>query len=264
MLGDGMSETIGFIGLGNMGQAMASNLLKAGYTLIVYNRTLSKAEALTAKGARLAHNPEEAVPQGGIVITMVANDQALEEIVMSQGFLERLGQGGIHISMSTVSPETSRKLAKLHRQHGSYYLAAPVFGRPEAAAAQQLWICISGPNNAKEQVQPVLKALGQGIFDFGEDPGAANVVKLCGNFLILSAMEAMAEALTLAEKDGLDRLAVNDMLTHTMFTAPVYQNYREASYSLRISAGTGLERYRSGWRRSGTLDHADASAKPAT
>jgi hypothetical protein len=97
-----MSEMIGFIGLGNMGQAMASNLLKAGYTLVVYNRTLSKAKALTAKGARLAHQPGEAVPKGGIVITMVANDQALEEIVMSRSFLENLGPGGIHLSMSTV------------------------------------------------------------------------------------------------------------------------------------------------------------------
>jgi 3-hydroxyisobutyrate dehydrogenase-like beta-hydroxyacid dehydrogenase len=155
----------------------------------------------------------------------VANDQALEEIVMSQGFLERLGPGGIHLSMSTVSPETSRKLAQIHSQHGNYYLAAPVFGRPEAAASQKLWICLSGPNIAKERVQPVLKALGQGIFDFGKDPGAANIVKLCGNFLILSTMEAMAEALTLAEKNGLDRSAVNDMLTHTLFSAPIYQTY---------------------------------------
>jgi 3-hydroxyisobutyrate dehydrogenase-like beta-hydroxyacid dehydrogenase len=204
---------------------MASSLLKAGYTLVVYNRTLSKAKALTAKGARLAHQPGEAVPKGGIVITMVANDQALEEIVMSRGFLENLGPGGIHLSMSTVSPETSRKLAQLHTQHGSSYLAAPVFGRPEAAAAQKLWICLSGPQIAKGRVQSVLKALGQGIFDFGEDPGAANIVKLCGNFLILSAMEAMAEALALAEKSGIARSAVTDMLTHTLFSAPIYQIY---------------------------------------
>ena len=220
-----MSEMIGFIGLGNMGQAMASSLLKAGYTLTVYNRTLSKAEALTAKGARLAHQPSETVTKGGIVISMVANDQALEEIVMSPGFLECLGPGGIHLSMSTVSPETSRKLAQLHAQHGSISLAAPVFGRPEAAAAQKLWICLAGPQLARERVQPVLKALGQGIFDFGEDPGAANIVKLCGNFLILSAMEAMAEALALAEKGGIDRSAVIDMLTHTLFSAPIYQIY---------------------------------------
>jgi 3-hydroxyisobutyrate dehydrogenase-like beta-hydroxyacid dehydrogenase len=220
-----MREIIGFIGLGNMGQAMASSLLKAGYTLTVYNRTLYKAEALTAKGARLAHQPSEAVTKSGIVISMVANDQALEEIVMSQGLLERLEPGGIHLSMSTVSPETSRKLAQLHAQHGSIYLAAPVLGRPEAAATQKLWICLAGPHIAKGRVQPVLKALGQGIFDFGEDPGAANIVKLCGNFLILSAMEAMAEALALVEKSGIDRSVVIDMLTHTVFSAPIYQNY---------------------------------------
>ncbi len=192
-----MSEMIGFIDLGNMGRAMASSLLKAGYTLTVYNRTTSKAQELTAKGAKLAHAPSEAVSPGGIVVTMVADDAALEEIVMSQGFLERLGAGGVHLSMSTVSPETARKLAQLHAQHGSTYLAAPVFGRPEAAAEQKLWICLSGPQG----------------------------VKLCGNFLILSAMEAMAEALTLAEKSGLDRSAVIDMLTRTMFSAPIYQNY---------------------------------------
>lgn len=220
-----MSERIGFIGLGNMGQAMASSLLKAGYTLTVYNRTTSKAEALTAKGAQLAHQPSEAVRTGGIVVSMVANDQALEDIVMSQGFLERLGQNGIHLSMSTVSPFTARKLAELHAHHGSIYLAAPVFGRPDAAATQKLWICLAGPQAGKERVRPVLEAMGQGIFDFGDDPGAANIVKLCGNFLIVSAMEAMAEALTLAEKSGLDRSAVLDMLAQTMFAAPIYQNY---------------------------------------
>ncbi len=220
-----MSETIGFIGLGNMGSAMAGNLLKAGYALTVYNRTRSKAEALVAKGAHLANSPSEAVTTGGIVVSMVANDHALEETVMSQGFLERLGPNGIHLSMSTVLPETSRKLAKLHAEHGSAYVAAPVFGRPEAAANRQLWICVAGPYADKERVQPVLKALGQGSFDFGEDPGAANIVKLCGNFMIVSAMEAMAEAFTLAEKSGPNRSAVFDMLTRTVFTAPIYQNY---------------------------------------
>jgi len=220
-----MNETIGFIGLGNMGHGMAGRLIEAGYALTVYNRTLNRAESLTAQGARLAHQPGEAVTEGGIVVSMVANDQALEDIVTSQGFLEGLGSGGIHLSMSTVSPVTARKLAELHAQHGSTYVAAPVFGRPEAAASQQLWICVAGPRSAKERVQPVLETLGQGIYDFGEDPGAANIVKLCGNFLTIAAMEAMAEALTLAEKSGLDRAAVIDMLTQTMFTSPSYQSY---------------------------------------
>ncbi|MFL5626145.1 MAG: NAD(P)-dependent oxidoreductase [Ktedonobacteraceae bacterium] len=149
----------------------------------------------------------------------------MEDIVISQGYLERLRPNGIHLSMSTVSPVTARKLAELHAKHGSIYLAAPVFGRPEAAAAAKLWICLAGSQAAKDRVQPVLKAMGQGIFDFGDDPGAANIVKLCGNFLIVSAMEAMAEALTLAEKNGLDRSAVIDMLTQTLFSVPIYQNY---------------------------------------
>lgn len=220
-----MNEAIGFIGLGNMGQPMANNLLKVGYALTVYNRSLNKTEELAARGARVARQPGEAVQQGGIVVSMVANDQALEEIVTSQGFLEALGAGGIHLSMSTVSPVTSRKLAQLHAQHGSTYLAAPVFGGPAAAASQELWICLAGPHAAKERVQPVLEALGQGVYDFGEDPGAANIVKLCGNFMSLAAMEAIAEALTLAEKSGLDRSTVIDMLTHTIFTSSNYQRY---------------------------------------
>src|SRR6266481_1445367 len=221
-----MSEQIGFIGLGNMGQPMTRNLLNAGFALRVYNRNASKAEPLVAQGAQQVFKPSDVVEPGDIVITMVANDSALESVVLGEdGFLERLGPNGIHLSMSTVSPATARKLADLHAKHGSIYLAAPVFGRPEAAAARKLWICLSGPQLARERVQPVLKALGQGIFDFGEDPGAANIVKLCGNFLILSAMEAMAEALTLAEKSGMDRSAVSDMLTHTLFSAPIYQIY---------------------------------------
>ncbi|SRR6266446_2269210 len=221
-----MSEQIGFIGLGNMGQPMARNLLNAGFALRVYNRNASKAEPLVAQGAQQVFKPSDVVEPGGIVITMVANDSALESVVLGEdGFLERLGPNGIHLSMSTVSPATARKLADLHAKHGSIYLAAPVFGRPEAAAARKLWICLSGTQPGKERVQPILNVLGQGVFDFGEDPGAANVVKLVGNFLIASAMEAMAEALTLAEKNGIERSKVIDMLGQTSFACPIYQNY---------------------------------------
>ncbi|GAC1620962.1 MAG: NAD(P)-dependent oxidoreductase [Ktedonobacteraceae bacterium] len=220
-----MSENVGFIGLGSMGQPMASNLLKAGYSLKVYNRSANKADSLTQKGAQLAHQAAEAVTTGGIVVTMVTNDHALESIVMDDGFLERLGQKGIHLSMSTVSPAIAHKLAELHAEHGSTYLAAPVFGRPDAAAAQKLWVCVAGPQAGKERVKPLLEAMGQGIFDFGELPEQANVVKLCGNFLIVAAMEAMAESFTLAEKNGIDRSALIDMLTKTLFTGPIYQNY---------------------------------------
>lgn len=221
-----MSERIGFIGLGNMGQPMARNLLKAGFELRVYNRNPARAESLVAQGAQQVFYPREVVEPGGIVVTMVANDSALDNIVLGEdGMLEQLGSNGIHISMSTVSPATARKLSDLHARNGSTYIAAPVFGRPEAAAAQQLWICVSGARDARERVHPVLQALGRGISDFGEEPGAANVVKLTGNFMIAAAMEAMAEALTLAEKNGIDRSQVMEMLGQTSFACPIYQNY---------------------------------------
>ncbi len=224
-----MNEPIGFIGLGRMGLPMAGNLLKAGYTLRISNRTPSKAASLVDQGAKLVPLPREVAEPGGIVITMLSNDPALEEVAGGgKGLVERLGPGGIHLSMSTVSPATSRKLADEHQRYGVAYLAAPVFGRPEAAVARKLWICISGLQSAKERVRPVLNAIGQGVYDFGEDPGAANIVKLSGNFLIASAMEAMAEALTLAEKNGINRASVADMLGQTLFACPIYQNYGKA------------------------------------
>ena len=220
------TNAIAFIGLGSMGAPMAGNLLASGVPLTVFNRSKARAQPLTAAGAKLADTPAATVASGGVVVTMVANDAALEEVALGHdGFVDRLGKDGLHISMSTVSPETSRRLADEHARRGSLFLAAPVFGRPEAAAARKLWICQSGAAAAKERARPVLEALGQGIHDFGDDPGAANVVKLSGNFLILSAVEAMAEALALVEKNGVDRNALARFLGQTIFACPIYQNY---------------------------------------
>lgn len=221
-----MKESIGFIGLGNMGQPMALNLLRAGYAMKAYNRDPSKLKAVIEAGATSGSHPSDVAERGGIVVSMVANDAALKEIsVGPDGILSHLGPGGIHISMSTVSPETARKLSALHELQGCSYVAAPVFGRPEAAASRQLWICVAGKAAAKERVDAVLKALGQGIFDFGEDPSNANIVKVSGNFLIVAAMEALGEAALLAEKNGVDRVKMIDMLTHTIFAGPIYQGY---------------------------------------
>lgn len=229
-----MREEIGFIGLGSLGLPVATHLLHAGYTLRVYNRTASKAQPLVAQGAHLATQPRAAVTTGGIVVTLVWDDAALESIVRSDGFLERLGSGGIHLSMSTVLPDTSRRLAALHMEYGSSYVDAPIFGPPEAAVARQLWIPYSGPERAKERIRPLLQAMGaQGIFDFGEAVGATNIVKLVGNYLIVSAGYSMHEALSLAEKNGVDPKPVADMLTHTLFAAPIYQ-----SYGKRIAEGS--------------------------
>ena len=224
-----MSIEIGFIGLGEMGLPMAANLLAAGYRVTVWNRTASRADPLMGKGAAVAKRLADAVKPGGTVITMLADDAALDGVTLGDGGIaSRLGAGGTHISMSTVAPATVRKLAEVHRAAGSTMIAAPVFGRPEAAAAKRLWICTSGPAAAKSAARPIFDAMGQGVFDFGETTEAACVVKISGNFLIAAAMEAMGEAFAMAEKSGIDRAALASMLGQTLFACPVYQGYGAA------------------------------------
>jgi 3-hydroxyisobutyrate dehydrogenase-like beta-hydroxyacid dehydrogenase len=220
-----MAQTVAFVGIGAMGGPMAMNLLKAGFEVTAYNRTSEKLAALKNAGARTADRHAAAVTPGGIVVTMVSNDQVLKELVAGDGGVAVALGAGTHISMSTISPDTARELANLHSRHGGRYLAAPVFGRPEAAAAAKLWICQSGAAKAKQAARPLLEAMGQSVRDFGDDPGAANLVKLCGNFMILSAVEAMSEAFALAEKNGIDRAAVAAFFGETLFGCPIYQNY---------------------------------------
>ena len=226
---------IGFIGLGSMGLPMATNLLAAGHQLRVYNRTASKADSLVKRGnVEVMSNSAAVASPGGVVITMLADDAALEGVVVGvDSIAHRLAPGGIHISMSTIAPATSRELAQHHAENGSIYVAAPVFGRPDAAAAKRLWVCTSGPESAKHKIAPILDAMGQKTFDFGEEIGAANAVKLSGNFLIAAAMESMAEALAMVEKSGVDRVAAIEMLTSTLFACPVYQGYGNAIAHMR-------------------------------
>lgn len=219
-----MSEAVAFIGLGLMGRGMAANLLKAGLALRVHNRTAAKAAELLTQGALWADAPEHAVQPGGIMVTMLADDRAVEDVVMG-GSGERLGAGGLHLSMSTISPETSRRLQAWHAGRGSHYVSAPVFGRPTAAAAAKLWVMHSGDPAGKARARPLLDAMSQGVFDFGDDAGTANVVKLCGNFLIATIIEALSESLTLAQKNGVERQALSDFLTQTVFNTPVFHSY---------------------------------------
>jgi len=219
---------IGFIGIGAMGLPMAANLIAGGFALRVWNRTAGKTESLIAKGATVAASAGDAVMPGGIAITMLADDAAVESVTLGDnGVAARLGAGGIHVSMSTIAPATSERLSAHHAKLGNTYIAAPVFGRPDNAAMRQLVVCTSGAAAGKEQLRPLLEAMGRAVFDFGEAPGAANVAKLCGNFLIASAIEAMAEAFAMAEKSGVDRNQVAAMLTKTLFASPVYQRYGE-------------------------------------
>jgi 3-hydroxyisobutyrate dehydrogenase-like beta-hydroxyacid dehydrogenase len=219
-------RAIAVIGLGGMGSGMAGRLLETGHRVTVFNRTPSAAEPLVAKGAVRAGTPAEAVAPGGIVITMVANDAALESVAAGEGgFLGKLGRGGVHISMSTISVALARSVAGRHEACGSAWVAAPVFGRPDAAASGKLWILQSGRAEPKARVRPVLEALSQGISDIGEAPDAAPVGKICGNFLIASATEAMGEAFALLGKSGVDARVFHELMSRSLFACPIYANY---------------------------------------
>ena len=221
-----MKPTIAYLGLGGMGAAMATRLLDAGYPLIVWNRSPDKAAALVAQGARLAANPADAVGEADFVFSMVSDDKALDEVCLgAQGILAAMKPGALHVSMSTILPATAKRLALAHAANNTAYVAAPVFGRPEAAAAGMLWICISGAENDKARLIPVLAPLCQQHYDFGTDPAAANVLKLAGNFMIASAIESMAEAFVFGEKNGLSQQALTDFFGSTIFACPIYKNY---------------------------------------
>jgi len=223
-----MTETIGFIGLGSMGRPMANNLLAAGFDLRIYNRTPGKTVDLIASGARAVATPVEAVVPGGIVVTMVANDAALEAVTLGvEGIASGLGSGGVHLSMSTVSPQLARRLADVHREHGSHYVAAPVLGRPAAAAAGKLFILLSGSTEAKERVASLLAVMGQATRDLGDDPTQGHVAKLAANFMILSLVEVYAEVLAFAEKNGIGRQDMARLFGDTILNAPLFHLYGE-------------------------------------
>jgi len=226
-------ETVAFLGLGLMGQGMALRLLEGGYSLRVYNRTPEKTQPAVEKGAEFLEDPLAAVRGSAVLITMLSDDDAVKKVVDDQ-VLEGLGRGKVHISMSTISPAAAHYLARQHREKGVHYLACPVFGRPAAARSGKLRLCIAGDEEAKIRVRPLLEVLGQGVYDFGSDPAAANVIKLAGNFLIVSAIEAMAEAFSLVEKSGVDPNLLYDLLTQTLFACHVYQNHGKAILEQRF------------------------------
>ena len=217
-----MLEPVGFIGLGQMGSVIAANLWAAGFPLRIYNRTASKASGLVEKGATLVADASAVTTPGGIVMSILADGKALEAVA-TEKLARAIGPGGVHVSMSTVLPETSQRLSDLHSRYGAAFIAAPVFGRPEAAAARKLWIATSGPSAMKSRLKPIFEALAQGVFDFGEAPGAANIVKLSANFLVYSAVETMAQAAAFAERNGVSRGNMLRMLTETLFSSYVYK-----------------------------------------
>jgi 3-hydroxyisobutyrate dehydrogenase-like beta-hydroxyacid dehydrogenase len=235
---------VAFIGLGNMGSHMARHLLHAGHDATLWNRTLSKAEELRPHGAKVATSPAEAAKEVEAVITMLADDPAVESAVLHPGgVMESLPPNAAHISMSTISVALSRKLAEEHARRGHAYIAAPVFGRPEAAEAGKLFVVAAGDKAAVERSRPLLEALGQRVFVVGDKPEMANVVKLSGNFLIASVIESLGEAIALTRKYGIDPHQYVEFLTNSLFAAPIYktygnliadEKYRPAGFKMRL------------------------------
>ena len=217
---------IAFLGLGNMGSHIARHLLRNGHEVVVWNRTPAKAEQLQSEGAKVARSSSEAVKNVEVAITMLADDAAVESTVLhAGGLMEALPKQALHIGMSTISVALSKKLAEEHAKRAQHYIAAPVFGRPDAAEAGKLYIVTAGDSAVVNKYMPVLEALGQKVFIFGDKPEMANVIKLSGNFLISAVVESLGEAVALTRKYGIDPHQFIHFLTNSLFAAPVYKTY---------------------------------------
>lgn len=219
------TPAVGFIGLGNMGSAMATRLLEAGFDVTVYNRSPGKADALAARGATVAATVAQACA-GDVVITMLANDDAVDAVVTGEGgVLATLREGATHISSSTISAALSKRLTAAHAAVGRQYMTATVLGRPEAVAAGKLFVLAAGPAQVVDPLMPVLDALGQSTFRVSDVAAVGNVVKLSANFLLANVIESLGEAVALVSKAGVDRRDYIDILTSTLFSAPAYETY---------------------------------------
>jgi len=209
-----------------MGAAIATNLLRAHHEVTVWNRSPAKAGPVVEAGAILSSSPKEAARGRDAVFTMVADDAALDAVVDGDsGLMAGLDRDAMHVSMSTVAVATADRLAELHEAKGQRFACAPVFGRPEAAAGAKLFIVAAGDPQTLDRADLLFRAVSQRVFRVGEKPSAANLVKLCGNFMILSAIESLAEAMALAEKGGVAKDLLLEVLTGSLFDIPLVKNY---------------------------------------
>lgn len=215
---------IGFIGLGLMGSGMARNLLRAGYALNVWDREENATQALAADGAMAVASAAEAA-QSDVVFSMLPHDEAIRGVILDSGFLEAVPKTLIHVNCSTVSVAFAQEMTERHRAAGLAYVGAPVFGRPDAAASGQLHMIVAGPPAALSKIDPLLSAIGQKIWPVGPEPFQANLVKIGGNLMIASAIEAMAEATSLGQAYGLERSAMLEIYLNALFPSPVYRGY---------------------------------------
>ena len=208
-----------------MGSGMARNLLRAGHEVVVFNRSRDKAEALVADGARVADTPAGACRAAEAVMTMLADDHAVEQMVFGENAIaSTLPDGAIHISCSTIGIALARRLAAEHRRRGQKYLSAPVFGRPEAAESRNLLVVAAGPPELVEHCRPLFDAIGRQTFVVGSDPWQANAAKLCGNFMIAATIEAFGEAFATLRKAGVSPHAYLEVMS-MLFGSPLYANY---------------------------------------
>jgi 3-hydroxyisobutyrate dehydrogenase-like beta-hydroxyacid dehydrogenase len=238
---------VGFIGLGRMGRGIANNVLKAGNDVVVYNRTPEKTVELAEAGARVAPTVGEACVGREIVITMLADDAALEEVVLSPGGIrDSLAGGAIHMPMGTHGVGAIRSLAAVHREAGQVLVAAPVLGRPDVAAAGQLGIVVAGPPDSVSRCMPLLDAAGRHTFEAGPAPEAATAIKLANNFLLGCAIEAIGEAMSLVRKYEVAPPLFNEVISDGLFACPAYKVYGkiivdEAYDTVGFTADLGLK-----------------------
>lgn len=215
---------IGFIGLGQMGSGIAGLLIRAGHTVTVWNRSQDAVKALAAEGAVAAKTPADAM-QGEVLFSMLASDQAMQEVGLDAALLEKAAKGLVHVNLATISPAFARALAAAHDSRGLGYVAAPVFARPDAAAKGQAVVIVAGANDDIAKVEPLLEQIGRRTVRVGEAPEMANLFKVAGNFMIMSAVETLGESFALLRKGGVDAGLFLDTMTEGLFAAPVYKNY---------------------------------------
>jgi len=220
-------ERVAFVGLGRMGTAIARNVLKAGFAVTVYNRTAAKAEALTKAGAKLATSPRAAAAAADVVVTCLMDDQSvLDAVDGPDGILAGLRPGGIHIGTTTISPECADRLAARHAAHGSHYVAAPVVGRPDAAASGQLRTFVAGDPDAIGRCERLFTAYSLGAVNLGTSHRVANSLKLALNYLVASVIELMGEVFAFGEKSGIDA-NILELMMATFFNNPAIKDYAE-------------------------------------
>jgi len=251
---------VGFIGLGAMGSAMASNLIKAGHEVTVWNRSPGPTEPLASLGAKVVKTADRAA-LGDALFSMLANDQAVRDVFFAGGLLDAMDKGIVHVNHATISVALAKELAAEHAKRGIDYVAAPVFGRPDVAAAGKLNIVAAGRPDVIERVRPLLEAMGSRIWPLGDAPERANVVKIAGNFMLGAAIESMAEASALTRAHGVSAGDFLEVMTSTLFASPAFQGYAKLIAEQRYTpAGFALPL---GYKDIGlALSAADATRVP--